>query len=221
MPPRPLIAAWNTFVRHQGARSGGPGMATPHRDLLDAHGAPVPPWFHRRVEHRPTLTEFLADKGYPRGPLLMTDWDRPTPGGSAAARTTNAPACTGSPGSCPASRGARRRRRPARPDHLFRSSRNNAPRRCGRSPSVACPPWEQMLSHFTPAGHRRLRTAQTGQCPGAGLRASDGWGLARLLHVAWTALPSRVTLSSRTEGRVHARTSEVEGPACSGVPRRR
>jgi phosphatidate phosphatase APP1 len=52
--PRPLIAAWNTFVLYPQARRPVPGMA----ELLTA----------------PALTRFIARHGYPAGPLLLTDW---------------------------------------------------------------------------------------------------------------------------------------------------
>ena len=35
--PRPMIAAWNTFFRHEGTRRAVPGMATMYRELLAAH----------------------------------------------------------------------------------------------------------------------------------------------------------------------------------------
>ena len=40
--PRPMIAAWNTFMRSEGARRAVPGMATMYRELLAEHpDAPV------------------------------------------------------------------------------------------------------------------------------------------------------------------------------------
>ncbi|WP_226344088.1 App1 family protein [Agilicoccus flavus] len=73
--PRPLIAAWNTFVLHEQARSVVPGMAPMYRDLLADHpGAPI---FYLSTGAWNTcgnLTRFLRRHGYPAGPLLLTDW---------------------------------------------------------------------------------------------------------------------------------------------------
>ena len=51
--PRPMIAAWNTFVRHESARHVVPGMAPMYRELLAEHpGAPIVYLSDRGVEHR-------------------------------------------------------------------------------------------------------------------------------------------------------------------------
>jgi phosphatidate phosphatase APP1 len=73
--PRPLIAAWNTFVRHETARHLVPGMAPMFRTLIDEH--PGAPTFYLSTgawNTAPTLTRFLKRHGYPAGPMLMTDW---------------------------------------------------------------------------------------------------------------------------------------------------
>lgn len=75
MLPRPMLAAWNTFVRHEGARSEVPGMAPLYRKLLEEHpGAPIVYVSTGAWNTAPTLTRFLKNHGYPRGPLLLTDW---------------------------------------------------------------------------------------------------------------------------------------------------
>jgi phosphatidate phosphatase APP1 len=77
--PRPLLAAWNTFVRHETSRRPVPGMATLLSELSRHHGdVPVVyistgPW-----NVAPVLEMFLRRHGFPPGPLLMTDWG-PTP----------------------------------------------------------------------------------------------------------------------------------------------
>ncbi|MDQ1538208.1 MAG: hypothetical protein QOE58_2601 [Actinomycetota bacterium] len=73
--PRPLIAAWNTFVRQETARHLVPGMAPMFRELIAAH--PGAPTFYLSTgawNTAPTLTRFLKRHGYPAGPMLMTDW---------------------------------------------------------------------------------------------------------------------------------------------------
>jgi phosphatidate phosphatase APP1 len=73
--PRPMIAAWNTFVRHEGARRAVPGMASMYRALLEDHPkAPIVYLSTGAWNTAPSLTRFLRRNGYPPGPLLLTDW---------------------------------------------------------------------------------------------------------------------------------------------------
>ncbi|NHA68830.1 App1 family protein [Phycicoccus flavus] len=73
--PRPMIAAWNTFVRSEGARRPVPGMATMYRDLLESRPeAPVVYLSTGAWNTAPQLTRFLERNGYPVGPMLLTDW---------------------------------------------------------------------------------------------------------------------------------------------------
>lgn len=79
--PRPLLAFWNTFVRHEASRRPVPGMARLYQEILrrspDAFVVYVStgPW-----NVAPALTAFLARHGFPPGPMLLTDWG-PTPQG--------------------------------------------------------------------------------------------------------------------------------------------
>ncbi|MDY7543655.1 MULTISPECIES: App1 family protein [unclassified Cryobacterium] len=73
--PRPLLAAWNTFVLDEHARVPTPGMAV----LLDrltvtAPGSPVIYLSTGAWNVAPTLTRFLSRNLYPAGALLLTDW---------------------------------------------------------------------------------------------------------------------------------------------------
>ncbi len=73
--PRVMIAAWNTFVKHEGARSVVPGMAPMYRELLAGHpNAPIVYVSTGAWNTAPTLTRFLRSHGFPVGPLLLTDW---------------------------------------------------------------------------------------------------------------------------------------------------
>jgi phosphatidate phosphatase APP1 len=73
--PRMMIAAWNTFVKHEGARRVVPGMAPMYRELLAEHpGAPIVYVSTGAWNTAPTLNRFLRSHGYPVGPLLLTDW---------------------------------------------------------------------------------------------------------------------------------------------------
>jgi len=77
--PRPLLAAWNTFVLDEHARIPVPGMAVLYERLVNTHqGAPVFYLSTGAWNVAPTLTRFLSRHLYPAGPLLLTDWG-PTP----------------------------------------------------------------------------------------------------------------------------------------------
>ena len=77
--PRPLLAAWNTFVLDEHARTAVPGMAVLYERLVNANqGAPVVYLSTGAWNVAPTLTRFLSRHLYPAGPILLTDWG-PTP----------------------------------------------------------------------------------------------------------------------------------------------
>ena len=73
--PRPMLAAWNTFVLDEHARVPTPGMAV-FLDRLAAEneGAPVIYLSTGAWNVAPTLTRFLNRNLYPSGALLLTDW---------------------------------------------------------------------------------------------------------------------------------------------------
>jgi phosphatidate phosphatase APP1 len=73
--PRPLLAAWNTFVLDEHARRPVPGMAVLYERLSREHpGAPVIYLSTGAWNVAPTLSRFLSRNLYPAGPLLLTDW---------------------------------------------------------------------------------------------------------------------------------------------------
>jgi len=73
--PRPFLAAWNTFVLDEHARTPVAGMAVLYERLTREHpGAPVVYLSTGAWNVAPTLTRFLRRNLYPRGPLLLTDW---------------------------------------------------------------------------------------------------------------------------------------------------
>jgi phosphatidate phosphatase APP1 len=73
--PRPLLAFWNTFVRREAVRRPVPGMADLYRELVTYDPdtfvvyLSTGPW-----NVAPAIQHFLSRLGFPRGPLLMTDW---------------------------------------------------------------------------------------------------------------------------------------------------
>lgn len=73
--PRPLLAAWNTFVLDEHARTPVAGMAVLYEKLVRDHpGAPVVYLSTGAWNVAPTITRFLSRHLYPPGPLLLTDW---------------------------------------------------------------------------------------------------------------------------------------------------
>ncbi len=73
--PRPLLAAWNAFVVHQSSRQIVPGMPMLYQRIARAY--PNAPFVYLSTgawNVFPVLSRFLYKNGYPRGPLLLTDW---------------------------------------------------------------------------------------------------------------------------------------------------
>ena len=73
--PRPLLAAYHTFVLNEHARATTPGMPVLYERLANAHpDAPVIYLSTGAWNVAPTLTRFLSRNLYPLGALLLTDW---------------------------------------------------------------------------------------------------------------------------------------------------
>ncbi|WP_067779310.1 App1 family protein [Actinomyces vulturis] len=73
--PRAMVAAWNAFVKNSGARQPVPGMAQLLSRVRRTHPqAPVVYLSTGAWNVVPTLRFFLKKHGFPRGPMLMTDW---------------------------------------------------------------------------------------------------------------------------------------------------
>lgn len=73
--PKPLVAAWNSFVLDEQARTSTPGMPVLYDHFVTNHpGAPVIYLSTGAWNVAPTLTRFLERNLYPKGPLLLTDW---------------------------------------------------------------------------------------------------------------------------------------------------
>ncbi|WP_353055433.1 phosphatase domain-containing protein [Leucobacter sp. CX328] len=73
--PKPLVAAWNSFVLDEHARTAIPGMPVMLDHFTAAHpGAPVIYLSTGAWNAAPALSRFLERNLYPMGPLLLTDW---------------------------------------------------------------------------------------------------------------------------------------------------
>lgn len=73
--PRPLIAAWNSFVVDEHARTPVPGMAVLLERLMRENpGSPMVYLSTGAWNIAPTLTRFLSRHLFPSGSILLTDW---------------------------------------------------------------------------------------------------------------------------------------------------
>ncbi|GAB3579784.1 App1 family protein [Calidifontibacter terrae] len=73
--PRPMLAAYNTFVLEETARRVVPGMSALYRSLLAHHpSSPIIYLSTGAWNTQPVLARFFARHGFPAGSLLMTDW---------------------------------------------------------------------------------------------------------------------------------------------------
>jgi phosphatidate phosphatase APP1 len=73
--PRPMLAAWNTFVVDEHARVPTPGMAVLLERLAAKHsGDPVVYLSTGAWNVAPAVTRFLSRNLFPSGALLLTDW---------------------------------------------------------------------------------------------------------------------------------------------------
>ncbi|MGV0362454.1 App1 family protein [Corynebacterium minutissimum] len=79
--PRAMIAAWNSWVKRTDTRTPVAGMARFYRKVAEEH--PGVPFIYLSTgawNTYDTLVTFMEENGFPRGPLLLTDWG-PTPTG--------------------------------------------------------------------------------------------------------------------------------------------
>lgn len=73
--PRAFLAAWNSFVLTEGNRLAVPGMARMYQKLLAANpGAPIVYISTGAWNTLPFLNRFMKRHGFPRGPMLLTDF---------------------------------------------------------------------------------------------------------------------------------------------------
>ncbi len=73
--PRPLVAAWNSFVATEEARHTVAGMPRMYQNFVKKHpGAPIIYVSTGTWNTVPFLSRFLNHYGFPVGPFLLTDW---------------------------------------------------------------------------------------------------------------------------------------------------
>ena len=73
--PRPFVAAWNSFVLDDHARTPVPGMAVLLEQIMRTHpGSPMIYLSTGAWNVAPTLRRFLNRNLFPKGSMLLTDW---------------------------------------------------------------------------------------------------------------------------------------------------
>jgi phosphatidate phosphatase APP1 len=184
--PRPLLAFWNTFVRHETSRRPVPGMA----DLYDEVVAGGPDAFVVYLSTgawnvAPTVERFLGRHGFPRGPLLLTDWG-PTPEGwFRSGREHKRSQLRRLVHDLPQLRWVLIGDDGQHDPQLYDEVASAAPDRVRAVLIRQLSPTEQVLTHGTPEPLANAR-ARTGSATSAGavpvLRAPDGFGLLRALR---------------------------------------
>lgn len=185
--PRPMIAAWNTFVRHEGARKAVPGMATMYRSLLaERPGAPVVYVSTGAWNTVPQLTRFLRDKGYPHGPLLMTDWGPTNTGWFRSGQEHKRECLRRLAHELPNVRWVLVGDDGQHDPSLYQEFADQRPDRVTAIGIRVLSATEQMLSHFTPVAtdEGSPRPTEVPLC-----RAGDGYGLLRLVRVVLGEAP--------------------------------
>jgi phosphatidate phosphatase APP1 len=181
--PRPMIAAWNTFVRHEHARRVVPGMAPMYRSLLDeAPGAPIFYLSTGAWNTAPTLTRFLERGGYPSGPLLLTDWGPTNTGWFRSGQQHKRAALRRLARDFPQVRWLLVGDDGQHDPKIYGEFAEELPDRVEAIAIRELTPAEQVLSHGIPVSNEEFAPRSRRSVPVC--RAPDGYGLLRLLHAA-------------------------------------
>jgi phosphatidate phosphatase APP1 len=202
--PRPLIAAWNTFMRSEGARHPVPGMAPLYRELVARRPeAPVVYLSTGAWNVAPQLTRFLRRSGYPAGPLLMTDWG---------------PTNTGWFRSGQEHKRAQLHRLARELPHvkwlligddgqhdpkLYTEFASRRPDRVRGIAIRELSAGEQVLSHVLPVANDDILPAPTDELEVPVVRAPDGYALARRIRPFWQGEVPPRSLAAQASGAVH------------------
>ncbi|MGZ4601313.1 App1 family protein [Oryzihumus sp.] len=181
--PRPMIAAWNTFVRHEQARRVVPGMASMYRALLDE--SPGSPIFYLSTgawNTAPTLTRFLERCGYPAGPLLLTDWGPTNTGWFRSGQEHKRAALRRLAREFPQIRWILIGDDGQHDPRIYGDFASERPERVEAIAIRELTPAEQVLSHGIPVSNEEFAPRTRRSVPVC--RAPDGYGLLRLLRAA-------------------------------------
>jgi phosphatidate phosphatase APP1 len=184
--PRPMIAAWNTFVKSENARHVVPGMATMYRELLKAHpGAPMVYLSTGAWNTAPTLTRFLRRHGYPPGPLLLTDWGPTNTGWFRSGQDHKRSCLHRLANEFPSIRWVLIGDDGQHDPKIYGDFSEQRPDRVAAIAIRQLTPSEQVLSHGIPVSLEEFVAARDRHSRDVPVcRAGDGYGLLRLLRAA-------------------------------------
>ncbi len=187
--PRPLIAAWNTFIRHEAARRVVPGMAPLYRKLMDEHpGAPIVYVSTGAWNTSPTLNRFLKANGYPIGPMLLTDWGPTNTGWFRSGQQHKRQCLDRLARDFPRIKWLLVGDDGQHDPKIYADFAAARPKRVEAIAIRQLTPTEQVLSHGIPLSNEELSgkppTVQRGPDGPPTFHAPDGYGLLRLLRTA-------------------------------------
>ncbi|MDF2145002.1 App1 family protein [Knoellia sp. p5-6-4] len=183
--PRPLIAAWNTFVRTESARHVVPGMASLYRELLAEHpDAPIVYVSTGAWNTSPHLNRFLKRHGYPLGPLLLTDWGPTNTGWFRSGQEHKRSCLHRLANELPHIRWVLVGDDGQHDPKIYGDFAEERPDRVQAIAIRELTPTEQVLSHGIPVSNEELAPRHRHHRDVPVCRAGDGWGLLRLLRVA-------------------------------------
>ncbi len=183
--PRPLIAAWNTFVRAGNARHVVPGMATLYRELLAEHpDAPIVYVSTGAWNTSPHLNRFLKKHGYPLGPLLLTDWGPTNTGWFRSGQEHKRSCLHRLANELPHIRWVLIGDDGQHDPKLYGDFAEDRPDKVRAIAIRELTPTEQVLSHGLPVSNEELAPRHRHHRDVPVCRAGDGYGLLRLLRVA-------------------------------------
>ena len=183
--PRPLIAAWNTFVRTENARHVVPGMATMYRELLAEHpDAPIVYVSTGAWNTSPHLNRFLKRHGYPLGPLLLTDWGPTNTGWFRSGQEHKRSCLHRLANELPNIRWVLVGDDGQHDPKIYGDFAEERPDKLAAIAIRELTPTEQVLSHGIPVSNEELAPRHRQHRDVPVCRAGDGYGLLRLMRVA-------------------------------------
>ncbi len=211
--PRPMIAAWNTFMRSEGARRPVPGMATLYRELLEDHPeAPVVYLSTGAWNTAPTLTRFLERNGYPAGPMLLTDWGPTNTGWFRSGQDHKRAQLHRLARELPTVRWLLVGDDGQHDPKLYTEFAASRPDRVRGLAIRQLSPGEQVLSHTIPVAYDDLAPAPVEDLDVPVVRAPDGYGLLEQVRGIWSQeVPAR-TLAERASATVGPVVAVDDGP---------
>ncbi len=211
--PRPMIAAWNTFVRSEGARRPVPGMATLYRELLEERpDAPVVYLSTGAWNTAPTLTRFLERNGYPAGPMLLTDWGPTNTGWFRSGQEHKKAQLHRLARELPNVRWLLVGDDGQHDPRLYTDFAAKRPDRVRGLAIRQLSAGEQVLSHTIPVAYDDLAPAPTENLDVPVVRAPDGYGLLEQVRAIWSQEVPVRTLAEKASATVGPVEPVDDGP---------